>query len=99
MGIDFVARLTAGAILVCCVQPANAQAVTVVVDGTLAAPARHGLGKMEDALRAKGLTVTESAAAPAGSALVVLAGVRSAEALQRRPSVPSTGRCRKEVKP
>jgi hypothetical protein len=79
MGIDFTARFAAGAILVCCVQPANAQTVTVVVDGTLAAPARHGLGKMEDALRAKGLTVTESAGAPAGSALVVLAGVRSAD--------------------
>ena len=72
-----MARLSAGAVFVCWIAPAAAQTVTVIIDGTLDAPARYGLGKMEDALRAKGLAVTEGASAPGGNSLLVLAGVRS----------------------
>src|SRR5436190_16514213 len=74
-----MARLSAGAVFVCWIAPAAAQTVTVVIDGTLDAPARYGLSKMEDALRAKGLTVKEGASAPAGNSLVVLAGLRTAK--------------------
>ena len=55
---------------------AAGQRLTLITDKELAAPARHGLSKLEDALRAKGLTVerTTSTAKPAGE-FVVLAGL------------------------
>ena len=73
---------------------AAGQRVTLVTDRELGSPARHGLSKLEDALRVQGLTVerTTAAAKPAGD-FVVLAGLSggggpAARQLQAPPSGP-----------
>src|ERR1035441_10752882 len=50
-----------------------ARQVALVIDGELAQPARHGLAKLQEALRAKGFDVTASAAQ---ADYVILAGHR-----------------------
>ena len=49
--------------------------VAVIADATLDAPARHGIRKLEEALRAKGVTVSEGGGQLIGSDFVVLVGL------------------------
>ena len=56
-----------------------ARRMALVTDGELAPPARHGLAKLQDALRAKGF---EIAAAPDRADYVILAGTGASPALQ-----------------
>lgn len=56
-----------------------AQTVAIVTDGPLEGPARHGLASLEEALRTKGVTVVQGVDSLAPGAVVVLAGVRSAD--------------------
>jgi len=49
--------------------------VTVIADATMDAPARHGIRKLEEALRAKGVAVSEGGGQLDGSDFVVLAGL------------------------
>ena len=71
---------------------AAGQRVMLITEKELEAPARHGLSKLEDALRAKGLTVerTTASAKPAGE-FVVLAGLSGGDGLAARQlqSTPS----------
>jgi hypothetical protein len=57
VAVRSMTRFTAGAVFLCWVGSAAAQTVAVVTDGTPDAPARYGLAKLEDALRARGFTV------------------------------------------
>ncbi|MEO8594975.1 MAG: hypothetical protein ABI759_16770 [Candidatus Solibacter sp.] len=64
-------------------QPAGATAksvrkVTVITDSGLDATARHGIGKLTEALRAKGITVAEGAGETQAADVVVLAGLAGA---------------------
>src|ERR1039458_10007912 len=53
-----------------------ARQVAIVVDGPLDPPARYGIGRLEDALRAKGLTAVESRSAQSTPAdFYVIAGI------------------------
>ena len=61
----------------------------MIADATLDAPARHGIGKLEEALRAKGLLVSEGSGQLNGSDFVIVAGLaagrgRAADLLARR---------------
>src|ERR1035441_2543295 len=56
-----------------------ARQVALVTDGELAQPARHGLAKLQEALRARGFDVTASAAQ---ADYVILAGTRASATLQ-----------------
>ncbi len=47
----------------------------MIADATLDAPARHGIGKLEEALRAKGLLVSEGSGQLNGSDFVIVAGL------------------------
>jgi hypothetical protein len=72
-------KVLAAAFLFAWLAPA-APRVAVVAEGALSPPARHGLAKMEQALRAKGFEVVDSTAAGAAQAdFVVLAGLRPSE--------------------
>ncbi len=53
--------------------PGKAQKVALILDGTVAAPATHGIAKLEQALRVTGYEVTDAA----GADFVILAGLRS----------------------
>ena len=65
-----------GAILFCALPATAARQVLVVAEGELAAPARHGLTKLEQELRGKGFEVVNSQTAKVADAdFVVLAGV------------------------
>jgi hypothetical protein len=54
---------------------AYAQSVAIVTDDGMMPPAQHGLGKLESALRAKGLTVVRGQRAVAAGSFVVVAGL------------------------
>src|SRR5437660_1608082 len=58
---------------------AAAQRVTVIVPGEISPPAHHGLSRLTEALRAKGITLVES---PAQADYVILAGTAGASALR-----------------
>ena len=49
--------------------------VTMIADSGLDGPARYGIGKLEAALRAKGVAVSEDETQVSGSDLVLLAGI------------------------
>ena len=51
------------------------KAVTIVADSAVGAPARHGIAKLEEALRGRGITVAESATPGSGTDFVILVGV------------------------
>lgn len=50
--------------------------VVVIADAAMGEPARYGLGKLEDALRAKDIAIAEGEGQLSGSDLVLLAGSR-----------------------
>jgi hypothetical protein len=56
-----------------------ARQIALVTDGELAPPARHGLAKLQEALRATGFDITSSAAQ---ADFVILAGTGPSDALQ-----------------
>src|ERR1035441_6826936 len=66
-----------------------ARQVALVIDGELAQPARHGLAKLQEALRAKGFDVTASAAQ---ADYVILAGTGASAALQQWKAPAPAGR-------
>src|ERR1035437_6025778 len=66
-----------------------ARQVAVVTDGELAQPARHGLAKLQEALRAKGFDVTASAAQ---ADYVILAGTGASATLQQWKAPAPAGR-------
>ncbi len=49
--------------------------VAVIVDPTVDPPSRHGISKLEETLRSKGITVTESTAQAGGADIVLVAGL------------------------
>ena len=51
------------------------RAVAVIADSTLDAPGHYGITKLEEALRAKGVKVTEGSGALAGSDFAIVAGL------------------------
>src|SRR5512144_2417631 len=53
---------------------ASIRRVAVIADSEQEGPARHGLRKLEESLRAKGITVTE-ASQPGSADFVILAGL------------------------
>ena len=59
--------------------PAAVRTVTVITDPAMNAPARHGIDRLEAALRDKSITVSEDQAQLASSDVVVVAGVVSAK--------------------
>ena len=70
--------------------------VAVIADSTLDAPARYGLQKLVDALRAKGIAVDEGGNQLSGSDLAILAGLgagpgAAAAALAETKTPPPTG--------
>ena len=67
--------------------------VAVILDPTLDAPARHGVTKLEEALRAKGITVAEGAGEVGGSDFAVVAGVMAA----RGPAAVAIGEMKATV--
>lgn len=72
----FVHKSTIGLLLLGALPASAARQVVVVTEGELAPPARHGLAKLEQALRDKGFVVVNSASARVAQAdLVILAGV------------------------
>ena len=66
-----------------------ARQVALVIDGELAQPARHGLAKLQEALRAKGFDVTASAAQ---ADYVILAGTGASATLQQWKAPAPAGR-------
>src|ERR1035437_1510582 len=66
-----------------------ARQVALVIDGELAQPARHGLAKLQEALRAKGFDVTASAAQ---AGYVILAGTGASATLQQWKAPAPAGR-------
>lgn len=54
---------------------AGVRVVSVITDSALDSPARYGITKLEEALRAKGVKVTESSGALAGSDIAIVAGL------------------------
>src|ERR1035438_5672195 len=81
-------RLVPMAELLLLVLPAMAaRQVAVVTEGELAPPARHGLAKLREALRAKGFELADSAAQ---ADYVILAGIGASDTLQQwKAPVPS----------
>jgi hypothetical protein len=75
--VRIVSRCAATAVFVSWALSAAAQTVAIVTDGPLEGPARHGLVKLEEALRTRGVTVGQGRDPAAPGAFVVLAGVRS----------------------
>src|SRR5450432_2842573 len=65
-----------GAMIALARPAAAAKRVALVTEGELAAPARHGLDKLEQALRRKGFEIAPTAGAPTAD-FIILAGVRS----------------------
>src|ERR1019366_184378 len=66
-----------------------ARQVALIIDGELAPAARHGLAKLQEALRAKGFDVTASAAQPD---YVILAGAGASDPLQQWKAPVPAGR-------
>src|ERR1035441_4893101 len=66
-----------------------ARQVAVVTEGELAPPARHGLAKLRDALRAKGYDLADSAA---HAEYVILAGIGPSDTLQQWKAPVPAGR-------
>src|ERR1035441_5153973 len=66
-----------------------ARQVAVVTEGELAPPARHGLAKLRDALRAKGFEFADSAA---HAEYVILAGIGASDTLQQWKAPVPAGR-------
>src|SRR5664279_4650079 len=66
-----------------------ARRVAVVTEGELAPPARHGLAKLREALRAKGFELADSAAQ---ADYVILAGIGASAALQHWNAPMPVGR-------
>src|ERR1039458_4370760 len=66
-----------------------ARQVALVTDGELAQPARHGLAKVQEALRARGFDVTASAAQ---ADYVILAGTGASATLQQWKAPAPAGR-------
>lgn len=56
----------------------KARRIAVVTDPAQDPPALHGIAKLEEALRAKGCTVTEGASGVSGADFVIVAGVMTA---------------------
>src|ERR1035441_299337 len=80
-------RLVPMAALLLLILPAMAaRQVALVIEGELAPPARHGLAKLQDALRAKGY---EIAADAAQADYVILAGTGASAAAQLGAPVPA----------
>ena len=70
--------------------------VAMISDSALDAPARYGIGKLVDALRAKGILVNDNREQLSGSDLVILAGLgagpgAAASALAESKTPPPTG--------
>jgi hypothetical protein len=59
--------------------PTSVRKVTVIVDSTFDAIAKHGIAKLEAALRAKGVAVSESTGQPGSADVVVVAGVTGSD--------------------
>src|SRR5215471_19933308 len=68
---------------------ANARQVALITDGELASPARHGIDKLRDALRAKGFDVTAN---EAQVDYVILAGIGPSVALRTFQAPTPAGR-------
>src|ERR1019366_5315271 len=83
-------RLVPMAALLLLALPAMAaRQVAVVTEGELAPPARHGLAKLRDALRAKGFEFADSAA---HAEYVILAGIGASDTLQQWKAPVPAGR-------
>ena len=54
---------------------AGVRTISVITESTMGAPARYGITKLEEALRAKGVNVTEGRGALAGSDFAIVAGL------------------------
>src|ERR1700733_727227 len=67
--------------------------VAVITDPALDAPARHGLTKLEETLRAQGIMVSEDAGAISSSDFAIVAGVMAA----RGPAAVAIGQMKATV--
>ena len=55
--------------------PTSVRRVTLIVDSALDAIAKHGIGKLEDTLRVRGIAVWEGTTQPGDADVVVVAGL------------------------
>ena len=78
MRASFIRTILISALCLCALPALDARQVLIVAEGELAAPARHGLARLEQSFRDKGFDVVNSRSAKAANAdFVVLAGVSS----------------------
>src|ERR1017187_5157509 len=83
-------RLVPMAALLLLALPAMAaRRVALIAEGELAPPARHGLAKLREALRAKGFEIADSAA---HADYVILAGIGPSDTLQQWKAPLPAGR-------